>query len=129
MIKQSLICSLNGQSKQSESWTPNTARKRNSAYDIALEELENCLSSGITVEDEVEGKLLVQTIEDFLDTLSQDNRVICMRQVGISEKAVSVRLTRIRSQLREHLTKKGCWHERKNLFLEGRRNLTGHFDC
>ena len=121
MIKQSLICSLNGQSKQSESWTPNTARKRNSAYDIALEELENCLSSGITVEDEVEGKLLVQTIEDFLDTLSQDNRVIFMRrywfsdsyaeiarQVGISEKAVSVRLTRIRSQLREHLTKKGC---------------------
>ena len=142
MIKQSLICSLNGQSKQSESWTPNTARKRNSAYDIALEELENCLSSGITVEDEVEGKLLVQTIEDFLDTLSQDNRAIFMRrywfsdsyaeialQVGISEKAVSVRLTRIRSQLREHLTKKGYWHERKNLFLEGRRNLTGHLDC
>jgi len=98
----------------------NTATKRNSAYDIALEELENCLSSGITVEDEVEGKLLVQTIEDFLDTLSQDSRVIFMRrywfsdsyaeiakQVGISEKTVSVRLTRIRNQLREHLTKEG----------------------
>lgn len=98
----------------------NTATKRNSAYDIALEELENCLASGITVEDEVEGKLLVHTIEDFLDTLSQDNRVIFMRrywfsdsyaeiaqQVGISEKTVSVRLTRIRSQLREYLTKKG----------------------
>ena len=74
MIKQSLICSLNGQSKQSESWTPNTARKRNSAYDIALEELENCLSSGITVEDEVEGKLLVQTIEDFLDSLTPEQQ-------------------------------------------------------
>ena len=98
----------------------NTATKRNSAYDIALEELENCLSSGITVEDEVEGKLLVQTIEDFLDTLSRDSRVIFMRrywfsdsyaeiakQVGISEKTVSVRLTRIRNQLREHLTKEG----------------------
>lgn len=98
----------------------NTATKRNSAYDIALEELENCLSSGITVEDEVEGKLLVQTIEDFLDTLSQDSRVIFMRrywfsdsyaeiakQVGISEKTVSVRLTRIRNQLRKHLTKEG----------------------
>ncbi len=98
----------------------NTATKRNSAYDIALEELENCLSSGITVEDEVEGKLLVQTIEDFLDTLSRDCRVIFMRrywfsdsyaeiakQVGISEKTVSVRLTRIRNQLREYLTKKG----------------------
>lgn len=98
----------------------NTATKRNSAYDIALEELENCLSSGITVEDEVEGKLLVQTIEDFLDTLSRGSRVIFMRrywfsdsyaeiakQVGISEKTVSVRLTRIRNQLREHLTKEG----------------------
>lgn len=98
----------------------NTATKRNSAYDIALVELENCLSSGITVEDEVERKLLVQTIEDFLDTLSRDSRVIFMRrywfcdnyaeiakQVGISEKTVSVRLTRIRDQLREHLTKKG----------------------
>lgn len=98
----------------------NTATKRNSAYDIALEELENCLSSGITVEDEVEGKLLVQTIEDFLDTLSRDSRVIFMRrywfsdsyaeiakQVGISEKTVSVRLTRIRNQLRERLTKEG----------------------
>ena len=98
----------------------NTATKRNSAYDIALEELENCLSSGITVEDEVEGKLLVQTIEDFLDTLSRDSRVIFMRrywfsdsyaeiakQVGISEKTVSVRLTRIRNQLREHLIKEG----------------------
>lgn len=98
----------------------NTATKRNSAYDIALEELENCLSSSVTVEEEVEGKLLVHTIEDFLDTLSQDNRVIFMRrywfsdsyaeiaqQVGISEKTVSVRLNRIRSQLREHLTEKG----------------------
>lgn len=119
MIKQSLICSLNGQSKQSESWTPNTARKRNSAYDIALEELENCLSSGITVEDEVEGKLLVQTIEDFLDTLSQDNRVIFMRRywfsdsyrdiaelVGLSEKNISVRLTRIREKMKQYLAER-----------------------
>lgn len=98
----------------------NTAMKRNSAYDIALEELEHCLSSSITVEDEVEEKLLIQIIEEFLDTLSQDNRVIFMRRywfsdnyaeiaqrLGISEKAVSVRLTRIRAKLKEHLTKKG----------------------
>ena len=98
----------------------NTAMKRNSAYDIALEELEHCLSSGITVEDEVEEKLLIQMIEEFFDTLSQDNRVIFMRRywfsdnyaeiaqrLGTSEKAVSVRLTRIRAQLKEHLTKKG----------------------
>ncbi len=97
----------------------NTAMKRNSAYDVALDELENCLSSGSSVEDEVEGKRLVRIIEDFLDTLSQENRVIFMRrywfsdsyadiagQVGISEKAVSMRLTRIRGQLRSHLIEK-----------------------
>lgn len=63
---------------------------------------------------------IVPIIEDFLDKLSQDNRVIFMRRywfsdsyadiakrVGISEKAVSMRLTRIRSQLRSHLTEKG----------------------
>lgn len=98
----------------------NTAMKRNSTYDVALDELENCLYSGNSVEDEVECKQLVPIIEDFLDKLSQDNRVIFMRRywfsdsyadiakrVGISEKAVSMRLTRIRSQLRSHLTEKG----------------------
>ena len=55
-------------------------------------------------------------IEAFLDSLSKENRVIFLRRywfsdpyadiaarVGLTEKNVSVRLTRIRKELREYL--------------------------
>lgn len=97
-----------------------TAMKRNSTYDIALDELENCLSAKRSLEDEFEEKYLIDAIENFLDSLSQENRVIFMRRywlcdsyddiarcVGITEKNVSVRLTRIRKQLRNYLKQKG----------------------
>ncbi|MDD3751774.1 MAG: sigma-70 family RNA polymerase sigma factor, partial [Tissierellia bacterium] len=92
----------------------NTAIKRNSTYDVAMEELENCLASPNTVEDEIAGKELAHIIEGFLDTLSVENRVIFLRRywfsdtysdiaqrVGLTEKNVSVRLTRTRNKLRE----------------------------
>ena len=96
----------------------NTAVKRNSRYDVAMEELEECLASSC-VEDEIAERELVAIIESFLDSLTQENRVIFLRRywfsdsyadiakrVGISEKNVSVRLTRIRKDLREYLTER-----------------------
>ena len=90
--------------------------KRNSTYDMAMEELDSCFSLTSTVEDEIETKELAQMIEDFLDTLSLENRVIFLqrywfsdtysdiaKKVGISEKSVSVRLVRIRKKMREYL--------------------------
>lgn len=92
------------------------AAKRNSSYDIAMEELENSLSSPNTVESEIETKELARIIENFLDTLTVENRVIFMRRywfsdtykdisehVGLTEKNVSVRLTRIRKQMEQYL--------------------------
>ena len=97
-----------------------TAAKRNSAYDIALEELEDCLSSADAVESETEAKELTRLIEGYLDTLSQENRVIFIRrywfsdpyseiakQTGLTEKTVSVRLTRLRKQLKQYLKENG----------------------
>ena len=97
----------------------NTANKRNSTYDVALEELEDCLSSPNTVETHVESAVLSRMINDFLKTLPQENRVIFMRRywfsdtykqiaecVGIPEKTVSVRLTRIRKKLKQYLTER-----------------------
>ncbi|MBQ9804962.1 MAG: RNA polymerase sigma factor [Clostridia bacterium] len=97
----------------------NTAKKRNSRYDVALEELEECLYSGITVEAEIEAEELTRAIEAFLDSLSKENRIIFLRRywfsdsyaeiakrVGISEKNVSVRLTRLRKDLRAHLSER-----------------------
>ena len=95
------------------------ALKRNSTYDVAMEELDACLASSSTVEDEIETKELTLIIESFLDTLSKENRVIFLQRywfsdtysdiaqkVGISEKSVSVRLTRIRKKMREYLVER-----------------------
>lgn len=97
----------------------NTAMKRNSSYDVALEELEGCLASSATVEQEVEISELTHIIDSFLETLTQENQVIFMRrywfsdtyaeiaeQVGLTEKNVSVRLTRIRKQMRGYLAER-----------------------
>ena len=94
----------------------NTAQKRNSAYDVSLDELEGCLASPSTAETDLEIKQLTHTIENFLASLTVENRVIFMRRywfsdtyeqiaerVGITEKNVSVRLTRIRKQMRDYL--------------------------
>lgn len=98
----------------------NTTIKRNSLYDVALSEVEHDVMAPDTVEGEVEAKALAQIIETFLDSLSVENRVIFMRRywfsdsyeeiaqrVGVTEKNVSVRLTRLRKQLKEHLRKDG----------------------
>ena len=96
-----------------------TALKRNSTYDIAMSEVANYILSPDNVEAEIEAKELARIIESFLDTLTEENRVIFMRRywfsdtyeeiadrIGITEKNVSVRLTRIRKQMREYLVSK-----------------------
>lgn len=78
------------------------AAKRSSHYTIALEEIE--------------AKELARIIEAFLDTLTTENRVIFMRRywfsdsykdiaefMGLSEKNISVRLTRIREKMKQYL--------------------------
>lgn len=99
-----------------KAYARNTAAKRNSAYDVTLGELESCLPAPGTVERELEARELVRVVEGFLDTLSRENRVIFLRRywfadsyqdiarlVGLSEKAVSVRLSRLREKLRQYL--------------------------
>ena len=94
----------------------NTAAKRNSYYDVAMEELGDCLAATTTTEEEIAEHELTEIIESFLDLLLKENRVIFLRrywfsdtyadiakQVGMTEKNVSVRLTRIRKELREYL--------------------------
>lgn len=96
-----------------------TAAKRNSVYTIAMDEIEACIASTNTVEAELEAKELAHIIESFLDTLTPENRVIFMRRywfsesckdiaelVGLTEKNVSVRLTRIRRKLKSYLAER-----------------------
>lgn len=93
-----------------------SAAKRGGSYAVALQELEDCLPAPGGVEETVEARELARTLEHFLDTLSREDRAIFLlrygcaapyahiaRQVGRSEKAVSVRLVRMRKKLRDYL--------------------------
>ncbi|MBQ9748155.1 MAG: sigma-70 family RNA polymerase sigma factor [Clostridia bacterium] len=98
----------------------NTAKKRDSTYDVALEELDAVLCSEESVEGHLEREELRAVIESFLDAISREDRVIFMRRywfsdtladiaarVGLTEKNVSVRLFRLRERLRKHLMERG----------------------
>lgn len=102
-----------------------TAQKRNSRYDLSLEELSGCLA-GQSLEDEIDARLLGRAIDRFLDTVSQESRVMFLRRYwfgdstadiaslfAMKENAVSVRLHRTRSQLRTYLMKEGYLYDQK----------------
>lgn len=98
----------------------NTSVKRNSYYDVALEELENCFAASVTVEQEISAKELSWQIDRFLATLDEENQMMFVRRYWysdsisdiavrfqISNNYVSVRLSRIRDKLKLHLKKEG----------------------
>ena len=98
----------------------NTAEKRNSRYDAALDELEGCLHNGVSVEEECEAKELAAAINAFLSALDYSDRFIFTRRYWYSDppqeiakminstaNSVTVRLFRIRAKLKRHLKKEG----------------------
>ena len=100
-----------------------TAQKRDSRYDISLEELNDCLPGG-TVEQIVDARELGRTIDRFLASQSKENRYIFVRRywygdsvgdiasaLNMQENAVSVRLNRIRKSLKDYLLKEGYRYE------------------
>lgn len=97
----------------------NTAQKRDSRYDLSLDELAEALSGG-TLEQIIEGKELGRAIDQFLYTINKENRILFLRRYwfgdsvqtiakmrGMTENSVSVRLNRIRSKLRNYLIQEG----------------------
>ena len=100
-----------------------TAQKRDSRYDVSLEELNECLP-GESMEQKLDARELGRAMDRFLDSKSRENRYIFIRRywfgdsVGeiaralkLKENAVSVRLNRIRTALREYLKKEGFYYE------------------
>ena len=100
----------------------NHAQKRDSAYDLAVEELEEFLAAPDGVEATLETKELTDAIESFLDLQKPLNRVIFVRRywfydsymqiakrTGLSEKNVSVKLTRMREKLKDYLKERGIF--------------------
>lgn len=98
----------------------NTAEKRNSHYDVALDELEECLSESGSVEEEYDARELSEAINAFLSTLKYTDRFIFVRRYWYSDSpediakmanstanSVTVRLCRLREKLRYYLMKEG----------------------
>ena len=97
----------------------NSAQKRDSRYDLPLDELAEALSGG-TLEEIIEAQELGRAIDSFLDTLNKENRILFLRRYwfgdsiqaiakmrSMTENSVSVRLNRIRSKLRSYLIQEG----------------------
>lgn len=98
----------------------NIAVKRNSIYDVALDELENCFPSSASVEDEFNAVETARMINNFLANLDRENRIMFVRRYWHSDSIddlaklfqtsshnISVRLFRTREKLKRHLIKEG----------------------
>lgn len=99
------------------------ARKRDSSYDVPLDELAYSLPGG-DIWDTLNSRLLGQSINAFLSTQSRDTRAIFLRRYwygdsvrsiakaySMKESAVSARLLRTREKLADHLKKEGFFDE------------------
>lgn len=98
----------------------NTAQKRNSRYDLALDELMDVVSQTETVEEACDARMLAEALNNFLGTLTRRDRCLFVRRYwfsdsvaelasafGMSAHAVSVRLFRIRQRLKKDLDQRG----------------------
>ena len=90
----------------------NTAIKRNSYYDISLEEIGECIGNGTRVEDGIIAEELSARINKFLGTLKKKERVIFLQRywynasisdiakmMSMSNNSVTVHLHRTRGKL------------------------------
>lgn len=98
----------------------NTAQKRNSFYDTALDELEDTIPALSMVETEYDAKELSRCLNLYLHSLEESDRLLFMRrywfgdsvaqiaaQLDKTPHSVSVRLFRLRQKLQDYLMKEG----------------------
>lgn len=99
----------------------NTAQKRDSGYDLSLEELSDCIPDR-SLDKALDAQILAQAINGFLGTQSKENRVIFLRRYWFGDSVpdiaeelrlrpgtVSTRLSRIRTALKQYLQQEGIY--------------------
>ena len=100
--------------------TANKAKKRSAMFEELITELEDYLPSTETVEKRMEQMELAKAIDEFLATLTPDNRKVFLRRYWFSESYeqiandlcmsvgnVSMRLVRTREKMRKFLEERG----------------------
>lgn len=103
-----------------DKYSYNKAKKRNNEFDVILSELEECLSSPDTVENQYEHGELAKSISKFLYTIDREARSVFIRRYwysdsikeistnfNMSSSKVKSMLHRTRSKLKKHLEKEG----------------------
>jgi len=98
----------------------NTAQKRNSYYDVALQELEETIPALSTVESVYDARELTKYLNLFLRKINKNDRYLFLRrywfgdsvsviaqQLNIPPHTASVRLFRLRQKLQDYLQKEG----------------------
>ncbi len=99
----------------------NTAAKRDSRFDVSMEELEHIFHSD-SIEEILSAKELGKIINRFLSELDKDSRILFVQRYWfcasikeiadyfeLTQNNVSVKLSRIRSELKEYLKKEGYY--------------------
>ncbi len=89
-------------------------------YELSIEELEECVTDGNTVESEIELKALTEAIEVFLREIKYEDRTMFVKrywllcpvkdiavEYGVSERNAAMRLSRIRKKLKKFLGERG----------------------
>jgi RNA polymerase sigma-70 factor (ECF subfamily) len=98
----------------------NAKKRGDGMVDVVLSELEECIPSAISVEQEVEGNILSKVIDDFLGATQKQHRdvFVCRywysntvseiaADYGLSESNVKAILFRTRNKLKKHLQEAG----------------------
>lgn len=99
----------------------NSARKRAGQLELSLEELSECIPDH-TTEQLLQSLEFGRILNAFLATLSEENRTLFLRRywfgddirqiarlTGLRENTIAVRLSRMRTALKNHLIREGSY--------------------
>lgn len=113
------VCRLS-RNRAAARYRANTAQKRNSYYDAALDELAQCVPAPEDAGSALEARELAAAVNAFLDTLNYTDRFMFVRRywygdelkdvaamARLSRHRASVRLSRVRAKLKQYLKKEG----------------------
>lgn len=97
-----------------------SAARRNDTVTVCLHELEDCLPAGDDLDAILESKLIRSVLNNYLYSLNERDRNLFIRRyflmescraighdMGMTESAVSTRLSRLRQKLKQKLMEEG----------------------
>ena len=116
---QSFICKINRQISI-DKYRYNHRQTRNSNNLVYLSDLDYEIKSNKNLEDELQERLLIGTLNKFIDNLDIENKVLFIRKYfffedtktlskryGMSENNINIKMLRIRNKLKKYLESEG----------------------